>query len=312
MRRQLLPIECIALILEELRGDCGTLLDCALTHSTWYPHAKRVLYKTIHIGTSKAYSTFLHMISDVHLRDLLGRMEELRFSGFANDPAADKFRTLSRVLVALADLPLPRLRHLAFRSATPPSTIPIHVFPDSFFKTFSSVRCLVLEAPNLRFVGLHRLRHLVSALPQLEDFRILAVRLLILNPVNPVPSIATAHPQPRLQQLHLDFYRGWASRNRPDPETTLLYWLALTPTVQERALRVLRLGTVTSLLNEPEIYYDALAHILECLGPSLTDLQVSIDPKGASPSLVAHRDAHAFSLQGPACCRTTPTLSRSP
>lgn len=42
-----LPIELIELIIEHLRGQCGTLRNCVLAYRALYPRAMVVLYRAI-------------------------------------------------------------------------------------------------------------------------------------------------------------------------------------------------------------------------------------------------------------------------
>ncbi|KZT69134.1 hypothetical protein DAEQUDRAFT_277590 [Daedalea quercina L-15889] len=270
-----LPVEIIEQIIDQLRGECSTLLNCALTCRDLFPRAIEVLYTAIRIQNRAAYDTFLRVRFSVKTRDAFLQTEDLEFSDRREKRLWEK-TFLQGMIFTFAGVTFPNLGRLAFRSEDriqEPFILHFRI-PGSFTKTFSSVRALTLD--GVQFYTLRDFVRLVCALPHLEELYLMGRILLKQLPPRQVVMTEATGSQLKLQQFCL------STNSVQMSEEALYMWLMCTPTVQAQTLQVLHLDSLAPLYVPEWRYYDTLARLQERLGSSLTDLQIPTKRGGAS------------------------------
>ncbi|KZT69487.1 hypothetical protein DAEQUDRAFT_811279 [Daedalea quercina L-15889] len=260
------PVELLEHIIDYLRGECQTLLNCALTHRTLYPRAKTVLYITIHIRSRKAYNAIRRLRLNKMAHSIFANTEE-----FVLEEHPEAWRTdpshhfVHDMLPTFAGFPLPKLHCLVLRG--------FHrglVWRDSpltallLTQTFSSVRTLVLH--NQPFSTLLDVVRFVCALPQLQELELHATSLIMTGTSSLTATNPATGGRLRLRRFQLSGLDGLEA-------ASVLDWLARTPTVQAPTMRVLRAAVWP---RDRDSVYSSLSNILKQLGSSLTDLDVEL------------------------------------
>ncbi|KZT69491.1 hypothetical protein DAEQUDRAFT_811281 [Daedalea quercina L-15889] len=288
-----LPIELVEQIIDHLRGECRTLVSCALTHKSWYSRATMVLYTAIYIQSRAGYDVLRRRrftgigtsASISATQSLFSLTEELSFDESEKRAATHQPKDslpgptnpqfVYDVLPTFAGFPFPKLRHLTLRSrdVEHPSnrTRPSFNVPLLLSTTFSSVRSLVLDGQV--FDTLRDFVRIICALPRLEELDT-GNRHVIRRHTPSLVVTPTTGSQLSLHRLHV----GRLICLDLDPGAiALLKWLLDTQTVRAQTLQVLKMTGVYRLSDtNAGSLYDTLSDVLKHLGPSLRHLDVEI------------------------------------
>lgn len=100
----ILPIELIERVLGYLKGDCSTLLNCALVHSALYPRAKALLYTTVYVRSGYAHCDSLRRYRFTAGSDKYVALTE-RLALYEKHDTTLSPHTLSTFLLSVAGVP---------------------------------------------------------------------------------------------------------------------------------------------------------------------------------------------------------------
>ena len=162
----ILPIELIERLIGYLKGDCSTLLNCALVHSALYPRAKALLYTTVYVRSGYAHDSLRRYRFTAGSDKYFALTERLAL--YEKHDTTLSPHTLSMFLLSFAGVPFPNLRCLELIGSESTVSSPwIHLSPHTFSrisKTFTSVKQLILS--DVEFLTLRDFVRLISALPR--------------------------------------------------------------------------------------------------------------------------------------------------
>lgn len=278
------PLELVENILNHLHGCRGDLCKCALTHSSWYPCAIKVLYTDIHILGRREFDALRDRLRcrDVVAQCAFSHTEALRVTCdaiYAHD-----------VLATLAGVTFPELRTLSFciydlvgGRSLPQSQRPPWIPPLPFSNTFSFVT--TLSFIDQLFSTLRELVRTVCAFPQLQDLELRGFCGLKTRIDNARICVTpTTGGRLKLRRLLIGCVYGMGYL------PYFLWWFFKTRAVQEPTLRILvcaypdwrRSGSGGWAIPRPPPRSDIMAQLLNQLGSSLTTLLIRSTANGES------------------------------
>lgn len=280
------PPKLVGNILSHLRDCRWVLCACALTHSSWYPWAMKVLYADIHILGRGQFDALRKRLrrrdSDVAHHTPFSHTEVFAFTfPDGRDPC------IPDALTALAGVAFPKLRTLRFStvcsssrlyyghhwcSARGPSQTPPWSVPFSFSNSFSSVTTLSLTCQ--RFRGLRELVRTVCAFPRLQNLELQGSCHLAFEDAANLCITPTTGGKLGLQRLLLNCGERTPQHFIP--------WFIKTRAVQGRTLR-----NLVCINRNTDVHNSKLPRLPHCtaqlvnqLGSSLTTLTISVTAVG--------------------------------
>ena len=283
----ILPIELIERVVGYLRGDCDTLLSCALTHSSLYPYAKSLLYTVVCIRSGSAHDSLRRFRLTAGSERYFARTERLALHEKHDTTLSP--HTLSTFLLSFAGVEFPNLRCLELVGGESAVSSPwIHLSLTAFSrmsKTFATVKVLILT--DVEFMTLRDFVRLVCTLPQLEELCLTGF-LDVQKASTSIIITEKMGARLSLRRLRLDFHT-----DHSEVWLMLCNWLVHTKAVRERILN--------GIVVDPHDWKKDTANwskcssgvttLLEQLGSALEDLSVVQIPSGtvirSSPTLTA-------------------------
>lgn len=277
-RRRDINSDVVALVIDHLEGDPRSLLACALTHKTWYPHTMKVLYATIRIRSRRACDA-LRARHTQPIDHCVAYTKVLEI----HEESTGRFARWA--ILRLSDLPFLSLKRLVLTGIDYASG---DDSPHPFWQVHGSLcrfgSVTTLELVKCTFPTFRHFLKLISSVPQLRRLKLAGLCAAAIPSILADAPVTTASRGLKLEELDM---KGLSGRNL---EHELLTWLSSdggdgwAHTANLHVLRI-RPAPLSQPNNWDATICDSITNVLDALAPlALTELAIPCMSQGAQSS----------------------------
>ncbi|EPS96414.1 hypothetical protein FOMPIDRAFT_1053340 [Fomitopsis schrenkii] len=267
-RRRDINSDVVALVIDHLEGDPRSLLACALTHKTWYPHTMKVLYATIRIRSRRACDA-LRARHTQPIDHCVAYTKVLEI----HEESTGRFARWA--ILRLSDLPFLSLKRLVLTGIDYASG---DDSPHPFWQVHGSLcrfgSVTTLELVKCTFPTFRHFLKLISSVPQLRRLKLAGLCAAAIPSILADAPVTTASRGLKLEELDM---KGLSGRNL---EHELLTWLSSdggdgwAHTANLHVLRI-RPAPLSQPNNWDATICDSITNVLDALAPlALTELAI--------------------------------------